>query len=276
MSKKRLFIYHLVAIICTLGLLLPLYWAFVASLGVTGAPPAPSITWFPPNPQWQNYTAVFELIPMRQYLQNSLFVVIVAVPLTLLTASLAGFSIAQFPEKRQRRLLVLAVVWLIIPSTAVWIFRFQLFKWLNLLDSLWALIVPALAASGPLFPLLYYWSFRRIPQELFEAAQVDGGDAWFIWWKIGLPLVKPTTIAVTVLTFVLYWSDFVSPTLYLNNTAKYTVPVGLQFLLQMDRTNWPVLMAAAMIMAIPILLLFILLQRNFLHDMTMARLFDKN
>ncbi len=276
MSKRRLLLYHLIAIFCSLGLLLPLYWAFVASLGVTGAPPSPSVTWYPTDPQWQNYTAVFTLIPMGQYLRNSLLVVLLAVPLTLLTASLAGFSLAQLSAKVQQSLLTLTVVWLIVPGTAVWIFRFQLFQWLGLLNTLGALIAPAIAAGSPLFVLLYYWSFRRIPQELFEAAQVDGSGAWFVWWRIGLPMVKPTTIAVTVLAFVLYWNDFVSPTLYLNDMSKYTVPVGLQFLLQMDRANWPILMAAAMIMVVPVLLLFLLLQRYFLHDMTLARLFDKN
>ncbi len=276
MSRRRLLVYHLVAIIGSIGLVLPLYWAFVASLAVSGAPPSPSITWFPTDPQWQNYKAVFQLIPMGRYLTNSLFVVMWAVPLTLLTASLAGFSMAQLPAKLQKRLLTFTIVWLIIPNTAVWIFRFQLYQWLGLLDSHGALIAPALAASSPLFVLLYYWSFRRIPQELFEAAQIDGGGAWLVWRRIGLPMVKPTTMAVIVLTFVLYWSDFVSPTLYLNDMQKYTAPIGLQFLLQMDRVNWPILMAAAIIMIVPVLLLFLVLQRFFWHETTLARLFDKN
>lgn len=276
MSRRRLWVYHLVAVICSIGLVLPLYWAFVASLGVSGAPPSPSISWFPTNPQWQNYNAVFQLIPMGRYLTNSLFVVMWAVPLTFLTASLAGFSMAQLPAKLQKRLLTFTIVWLIIPNTAVWLFRFQLYQWLGLLDSHGALIAPALAASSPLFVLLYYWSFRSIPQELFEAAQIDGGSAWLVWRRIGLPMVKPTTMAVIVLTFVFYWSDFVSPTLYLNDMQKYTAPIGLQFLLQMDRVNWPILMAAAIIMIVPVLLLFLVLQRFFWHETTLARLFDNN
>jgi multiple sugar transport system permease protein len=275
-SKRRLLAFHVVAIVCSIGLILPLYWAFVASLGVTGVPPPPSVTWYPPDPQWQNYATVFEIVPMEQYLRNSLLVVALAVPLTLLVASVAGFSMAQLPPGQQKRLLTLSVVWLIIPSTAVWIFRFQLLRWLGLIDSLGALVIPAIAASNPLFVLLYYWSFQRIPPELFEVAQIDGGSAWLIWRRIGLPLVKPTTIAVTVLTFVLYWSDFVSPILYLNDMKKYTAPVGLQTLLQMDRVNWPILMAAVTIIVLPVLFLFLLLQRFFLHDLTLARLFDKN
>ncbi len=79
-----------------------------------------------------------------------------------------------------------------------------------------------------------------------------------------------------MLTFVLYWSDFVSPILYLNDGTKYTALVGLQTLLQMDRVNWPILMAAVTIIVLPVLFLFLLLQRFFLHDLTLARLFDKN
>ena len=181
MSKRRLLAYHVLAITCSLGLILPLYWAFVASLGTTGAPPPPSVTWYPVDPQWHNYATVFKLIPMQQYLLNSIIVVALAVPLTLLTASLAGFSMVQLSARLKQRLLTLTIVWLIIPGTAVWIFRFQLYKWLGLANTLGALIVPAVAASSPLFALLYYWSFQRIPSALFEAAQIDGGGAWLVW-----------------------------------------------------------------------------------------------
>jgi multiple sugar transport system permease protein len=170
----------------------------------------------------------------------------------------------------------LSVAMLLIPSAAVWLFRFQLLVWLGLLDSLWALIVPAFAASSPLFVLLFNWNFRRVPVETFDAARLDGAGAWTVWWRIALPLSRPTVIGVTVLSFVLYWSDFISPVLYIYNPDSYTMPVGLQLLNQVGSTNWPVLMAGALIMTGPVLVLFLLLQRFFLNDLSLAGLFDRS
>ncbi len=147
---------------------------------------------------------------------------------------------------------------------------------MGLIDSLWALIVPAFAAGNPLFVLLFYWSFRRIPAETFEAGQLDGANALVVWSRLALPLSLPTVIGVTVLAFALYWSDFISPVLYLYQPQNYTLPVGLQILKQMEATNWPLLMAAAVFMTIPVLILFIFLQRFFLHDISLTNVVKTN
>lgn len=256
--------------------ILPLYWVLIASLRQPGLPPQPTIEWWPADPQWSNYRHIFQLVPLTRYALNSLLVVAAAVPLTLLTASLAGFAMTQLDERPRRLLLSVSVATLVIPGASVWLFRFQILRTLGLVDSLGALIVPAFAASSPLFVLLFYWAFRRVPAELFEAARLDAANALTVWWLIALPLARPTTVGVTVLTFVLYWNDFVSPVLYLYNPRNYTLPVGLQILNQLDSTNWPLLMAAAIVMTLPILILFAALQRLFLHQASLANLMDKN
>lgn len=148
---------HLLAAGISFLFLLPLYWMLVSSLREPGLPPPRTIEWWPPDPQWRNYLELFDLLPMARYLRNSLLVVAAAVPLTLLTASLAGFSLSQLPEKPRRQVLNWSVAFLLIPASAIWLFRFQILRWLGLIDSLWALIIPAFAASSPLFVLLYFW-----------------------------------------------------------------------------------------------------------------------
>ncbi len=266
---------HLLAAGISFLFLLPLYWMLVSSLREPGLPPPRTIEWWPPDPQWRNYLELFDLLPMARYLRNSLLVVAAAVPLTLLTASLAGFSLSQLPEKPRRQVLNWSVAFLLIPASAIWLFRFQILRWLGLIDSLWALIIPAFAASSPLFVLLYFWSFRRVPGELIEAARLDGAEAGLVWWLVGLPLVRPTTVAVAVLTFVLYWSDFISPVLYIYQARWYTLPIGLQLVKQLDATNWPLLLAAAAIMSAPVILLFAILQRTFLSNLSLGNLFDR-
>ena len=133
-------------------------------------------------------------------------------------------------------------------------------------------MVPAVAGSSPLFVLLYYWTVRAIPGELFESARLDGADGGVIWWCLVRPLCRPTTAVVSILSFVMYWGDFVSPILYTYDTTLYTLPVGLQILNQLDATNWPVLMAGAVIMVMPMILLLVWGQSIFLKKDTIASL----
>lgn len=265
-------VHYLVALLVSLLFLLPLYWMFTASLREQGLPPPTTIEWWPAGFHWENYRAIFELIPLASYIGNSTLVVAAAVPLTLLTAGLAGFGLSQLPNPLRTRLVNLSMGLLIVPAASVWLFRFQILGWLGLIDTLWALIIPAFAASNPLFVLLYYWTFNRVPSEIFEAARLEGASFLTVCWHIARPVARPTTIAITLLTFTLYWSDFVSPILYIFRTDLYTLPIGLQLIRQLDSTNWPLLMAVAALMTAPILLLFLLLQRHFLSDLSLANL----
>ncbi len=273
--RRKEWMYYGLTLVVVLLFVLPLYWVVMASLGETGSPPT-EIPWWQSAPQWQNYRKVFEMVPLARHIGNSLWVVAIAVPLTLLTASLGGFAMSQLPDGPRRTMLWFSIVALVIPPASVWIFRFQILKLLQLVDTLGALIVPALAGTTPLFVLLFYWAFRNIPNELFEAARLEGAHALQLWGRIAMPLALPTTVTVSVLCFALYWSDFVGPVLYLYDPQTYTLPIGLQLLNQLDSTNWPLLMAGAVVMTFPVVGLILLVQRLFLHEFSLADLFGKN
>jgi multiple sugar transport system permease protein len=246
--------------------LLPLLWMVTAALRDTGLPPPRSIEWLPQGATLDNFAAVFELLPFGRYLFNSLLVVAFAVPITLITASMAGFAMALMERRTRIGLVVLSIALLMVPVTALWLTRFLLFRWVGLTDSLAALIVPAFSGSSPLFVLLYYWTFRRVSPEIFETARLDGASVLTVWGRIALPLAVPTTIAVAVLTFILYWSDFISPLLYLRDQQLYTLPLGLRQLQQLDPSDWPLMMSGALMLTIPAILFFLLVQRFFLGD----------
>jgi len=245
---------------------MPIVWMIAASLRQAGLPPPQSIELIPNPIALGNYVRVFDVLPWGRYLLNSLFVVSVAVPITIVVASWAGFAMAQLPDRSRRILLILSLGLLMIPFSALWLTRFVLFSAVGLVNSHAALIAPALAGTSPLFVLLFYWTFRRVPLELFESARLEGAHAFSIWWRIGLPLALPTVAAVGMLAFLFYWSDFMSPLLYLKSQSLYTLPVGLQQLRQLDRTNWPLLMSGAVLMTLPPVLVFLFLQRYFLRD----------
>lgn len=251
--------------------LLPLWWVVVMSLRPTGLAPPLSPEWWPASPAWANYGRIFELVPLLRQIGNSLLVSLVAVPLTLLAASWAGYAMASLSEQARGRLVALAVGLMLLPSTALWLTRFLLFKNLGLMDSLWALMVPAIGGTSPFYVLLFFWTFRRIPRELFEAARLEGAGHGRLWARVAMPLASPTIVTVGVLAFSFFWSDWISPLLYLKSQAKYTLPVGLQALEQMDLSYWPLLMAGAVVMLLPVVLVFLLAQRFFWPDGLLLR-----
>ena len=252
---------HGVAILVALIFVVPLLWVVTASLRKPAQPPPADIEWLPSPVAWSNYTRIFELAPLGTFLLNSVIVTAIAVPLTLVTASWAGFAMAQLDERKRHRLLVLSVLLRMIPITALWLTRFILIPKIGLVDTRWALILPALMGANPYFGLLFYWSFRRVPYELYEAARLEGAGALRIWATIVMPLSIPTTVTVGMLAFVEFWSDFINPLIYLRSEENFTLPVGVEILQQLDRTNWPLLMAASVFMTAPIVVVFLLAQR---------------
>lgn len=258
--------YYMVVTLIVLPLVLPLVWMISSSLRSPGLPPPRGIEWIPQPIAWENYRIIFQWIPLGRYLLNSLFVSTMAVIVTLLIASWAGFGMAQLNYRARRLVLALSIGLLIVPLTAVWLARFVLFDTLGWIDSYMALLAPSLMGSNPFFVLLFYWAFRRLPAELYEVAHLDGANPLTVWWRVGLPQVRPTMAAVAVLTFILYWNDFINPLIYLKSQRLYTLAVGLQQLQQLDRTNWPLLLAAAVVMTLPVIVLFLLIQRYLLKQ----------
>jgi multiple sugar transport system permease protein len=268
-TRRRLFgllAEHAASLAIAFVFLLPLVWMLAASLRQPGLPPPRTIEWLPHPLAWSNYLRIFEIVPLVRYALNSLMVAAAAVIVTLGTASWAGLGMALASPRWRGRWVALAVGLLLVPPGAVWLPRFVLFTWLHLTDTYSALLAPALMGSSPLFVLLFFWSYRRVSVEVFESARLDGAGPFAIWRWIALPLSTPTAVAVAVLTFWLYWSDFINPLLYIKSPSLYTLPIGVRQLQQLNRTNWPLLMAAAVVATVPAVLVFLAVQRYLLGD----------
>ncbi|MDP9370396.1 MAG: carbohydrate ABC transporter permease [Chloroflexota bacterium] len=246
--------------------LLPLVWMVTTSLRETGLPLSRTLEWLPQPIAWGNYPAIFEMLPLWSFAANSAFVVGVAVPVTIVVASWAGFAMAQLPQTWRLRLTALSFAALMVPLTAVWLTRFVLFERAGLTDTPWALIAPSVMGTSPFYVLLFLWTFLRVPNEIYEAARLDGAGALRIWAGIAMPLARPATLAVGVLAFVLYWSSFIDPLIYIQSTERQTLPFALQMLHQLDKSNWPLLMAGAVMVTAPVVLAFLLVQRAFLQE----------
>jgi len=259
--------HHILTIVAAAIFVIPLIWMVGASLRQPGLAPPSQIEWIPNPVVLNNYWAVInDLIPFWQYLGNSLLVVAIAVPVTVITASWAGFATAQIAPRPRAWLMFISFATLMVPVTALWLTRFFIYKWIGIFDTHWALIIPSIMGSTPFYVLLFYWTFVRVPAELYEAARLEGAGAFRVWAWIAMPLARPAITAVAVLAFVLYWSNFLDPLLYLNTQSRYTLPVGLQSLQQMQPTAYPLLMAGAVLITVPVIIMFVFAQKHFLQE----------
>jgi multiple sugar transport system permease protein len=257
---------HLPAIIVSLFFVLPLVFMATGSLRNAGLPPPRTPELLPSPLAFDNYGRAFALVDIPRYTLNSLILVAIAVPLTLLVASWAGFALSRLPRRAAGVIIAVSLIVLMVPVTALLVSRFTLFKTLGLINTYWPLIAPSLMGTSPFYVLLFYWSFRRLPQELFEACRLEGMTAGQMWRKVAMPLVRPVTVAVAVLAFVFTWSNFLDPLIYLFDQDKFTVPLGLKSLAQLDRQNFPLLLAGAVTATAPVILAFLVVQRFFLHE----------
>jgi multiple sugar transport system permease protein len=243
----------------------PLLWMLSYSLRPIGLPPPTKPEFFVPPLAFENYWRVNDYMAITPLMVNSLRIAGIAVPLTLLTASWAGLAIAQLPRAARAFLLALSVALMLVPAVSTWVPRFIFFTNLGWVDTILPLLAPAVMGTSPFYVILFYVSFARIPSELYDAARLDGANALQVWYLVALPLARAAVIAVAVLSFAVYWSSYVEPFLYLQSEAHYTFPVAVRLLEQAHPSNFPVLMAASVIMVAPVILLFAFAQRYFLQ-----------
>ena len=192
--------------------------------------------------------------------------VAVAVPLTVLVASWAGFAMTRVSRRAAGFLIAASLVALMVPITALLVPKFVMFKYLGMINTYWPLIAPALIGTSPFYVLLFYWGFRRLPQELFEAARLEGMSPYATWRHVAMPLVRPVTVAVAVLAFAVTWGNFLDPLIFIFDERMFTVPLGLRSLAIVDRQDFPLLLAGAVVATAPILIAFLFLQRYFLQQ----------
>lgn len=252
--------------LCALFLTLPVFMV-LGSLRMPGLPPPNGWEWLPDPVWWDNYGAVTRFVPeWVTATRNSLLVVALAVPVTVVVASWAGFAIVTSPARRRRRLLVISVLALFVPISALWVPRFTLYRWLGLTDSLLAVAAPSLVATTSFYVLLYALAYWRIPSTLFDAARVEGLSPLRTWWVVAFPLGRSASFAVAMLAFAHYWSNLTDPLLYTSSPERITLPLALARLQAFEPTNFPVLLAGAVLLTVPALVAFLVAQRAFLVD----------
>lgn len=229
---------------------------------------------FPEQFRWNNFAEVWRQAPFLTFLINTLTVAVLSIIGDVTTASLVayGFARFRFPGRNFLFLMVLSV--LILPEEVTIIPQFMIYRSLNWLDTLKPLILPAFLGGGAFNIFLLRQFFLTIPRDLDEAAMIDGAGSLRILWQIMLPLSKPALATVCIFSFLFHWNDFFRPLIYLNTTEHFTLSLGLRFFqTTAERGGQPLehlLMAASVMMTLPVLLLFFSLQRYFIEGITMS------
>ena len=270
------FSYILLVVLAAL-FLIPFYFVINASLKTDSAVQAGDFVSLPKSSQdiqWKNYPKALgpEHLDFKPALANTIFVTTLCVFGQVISCSLVGYGFAKFRFRGRNALFMLMLSTLMLPAQVTMIPVFVLFRALGMVDSFWPLVLPAWLAS-PFFVFMFRQFFAQIPEELIEAARIDGASHWRVYWQLMLPLSGPVIAIVAIYTFLTAWNDFMTPLIYLNSPHNRTLALALSaFKGQYGLSDAHLLMAAAIVCMLPCVLLFFAAQKYFVQSIAMTGL----
>lgn len=256
-----------------LVMLAPLVW-LVRSALMTDAqifinPPQ----WIPDPLTWENFPEALTAQPFARYFLNTMIIEVVVVTGTVLTCSLTAFSFARLRWRGRNVVFGLLLTGVMLPYAVTLIPTFVGWAALGALDTFIPLTLPAwfAGAGGGVFNIfLFRQFFLTIPYEMDEAAYIDGANPWQVFVRIIMPLSKPVVVVVVIFTFIGVWNDFLGPLLYLTSSDNFTLALGLATFQSTYTAQWGLLMAASLVVILPIVVLFFVLQRYFVEGVTLT------
>lgn len=250
--------------------LFPFYWLLKSSLmdsvELFEFPPK----YFPSTIQWGNYAVLFERVPFLHYFGNTLMIIIPVIVGTVVTSSICGYGFARLEFPGRSLWFALVISTLMLPGAVSLIPKYIMWSELGAVNTFIPLILPAWFGGGAFNIFLIRQFFMNISKELDESAIIDGANYWQIFYHVLLPLIVPVLVVITFFTFVREWNDFFEPLIYLNDTDKYTLALGVLSLRGEYNTDWNILMAASTIMTLPAIVIFFLGQRYFVEGISLT------
>lgn len=253
-------------------MIMPLMWMMATSL----KEPARVFTQFLPWPiRLENYSEVLTQTYFARQFFNSFYIGVVVTVGTLLFTSMAGYAFAKIKFAGRNIIFILLLSMMMIPPEVTIIPLFLFMRDLGWVDSHWPLIVlPIFGAPGAFGVFLMRQFFITIPDELIEAATIDGCSRWRIYYNIMLPLALPALATLTIFTFITNWDEFLTPLVFINSRELMTLPIGLSLFTDESGTAWHHLMTATTLATIPLLIVFFFAQKKFIEGMTMGGVKD--
>lgn len=265
MTTARVLLYVVLAIICII-VLVPILWIIASSFKSSGE----LFTWPPSllgkNPSLSNYIKAIGESDFATYFLNTVFVSLVATLLTIVVNVMSGYAFAKYKFKGQKILFGIVLATLMVPLEVIMIPIFKVIVATNLYNSLWGLIIPAVASPTAVFLVKQY--YEGIPGEYMEAARIDGASELGIFLRIMLPLGKPVISVLCIFSFMWRWNDYLWPKLVINDQSKYTIQLALANFSGEYSVDWSSLLAMSAISMIPVLIVFVALQKYIIGGVT--------
>jgi multiple sugar transport system permease protein len=250
--------------------ILPLLWMLSASLMPQGEASTFPPPLFPSRVTFEHYAALFERADMGRYLLNSTLLATAVTLVSLLFNSMAGYAFAKLRFRGRDRLFRTLLGALVIPAQVAMLPLFLEMRALGLVNTYGGVIVPAAASIFGIFLIRQF--ALSIPDSLLEAARLDGASEWRIYWSVAMPLMKPILVTLALFTFMGTWNDFMWPLIVLTEDSMYTLPVALATLARERVQDNELMMAGAVVTVLPVLIVFLALQRYYIQGIMMGSL----
>ncbi len=261
---------YVILILLSILTIIPFAWMLSASVKLNKDVFAWPMQWIPSNPQWQNYVNIWTKIPLMKFISNTAILTVIVTLLQLLTSSFAAYAFAKLRFKGRNLLFLGYIATIAMPWQVYMVPQFLMMSGMGLNDKLTAMIcLQAFSAFGVFLMKQFY---DGIPDELCEAARIDGLSEYGIWRRIMLPLSKPSLATLTIFTFVNTWNDFLGPLLYLHTESKKTLQLGLRMFIGQYSAEYGLIMAASVVALIPVLIVFLALQKYFVQGIASSGL----
>lgn len=265
---KRIFNYVLLAI---LGIIMvfPLIWMFLSSLKTPDEIFATPLKWLPSIPQWGNIPGALELAPFGLYIFNSTITAVLIVVFQIILSCMIAYALTQMEFKGKALLFNLILITYMLPPAATYVPSYVIIAKMGLLDTLTGIVISNIASVFCIF--LLRQAFMQIPKEMIEAARADGANDFTVLRKVMIPMSSSTIFTVGLISFVQMYNNYLWPSLIVNSEEKYLITVGLNRFFQAQGTfadKWPLIMGANVLAVIPLIILFIFLQKWFIKGIS--------
>ena len=243
--------------------LVPFVWMISSSLKTSVDVFSIPMKWIPEEFHWENYSLIWERVPLMAYFKNTAVLAIIVTFMQILTSSFAAYAFAKMSFKGRDLLFMCYIGTIAVPWQAYMVPQFIMMRSIGLYDTIWALVVlQSFTAFGVFLMRQFYLG---IPNDLSEAARIDGLSEYGIWARIILPLAKPAIATLCIFTFVNTWNDYMGPMIYLTTDLNKTIQVGLRRFIQAYSADYNLIMAASLCSLIPVAVVFLFLQRYFIE-----------
>jgi multiple sugar transport system permease protein len=261
----------LVLLLGAVSMVMPLVWMISTSFKSLAEANAFPPLWIPEQFRWSNYEEIFTRVPFARFIYNSFKITLLGVVGQLLTTSMAGFAFARLRFRGRDVLFLILLATLMVPPQVTLVPQYLIFRELGWINSHLALILP-FWFGGAFGTFLMRQFFLTIPQDLVDAAKLDGCTPFRMYWQIFLPLSVPALATLAVFVFLARWNDLLGPLIYLNDTELMTVTIGITYFVGQYYADTPLVMAASFISILPTIAIFVIAQRYFIRGVVLSGL----